>query len=51
MFQGDAAHARRGELSDPMVGGGSNNVSIMEEITGIKQSLSDIGEIVKGRPI
>jgi len=36
-----------GELSDAMVGGGSNNVSIMEEITGIKQSLSKIGEMVK----
>lgn len=36
-----------GELSDPLVGGGSNNASIMEEITGIKQSLSNIGEMVK----
>lgn len=44
----DVSRPRQGgELSNPMVGGGSNNVSIMEEITGIKQSLSDIGEMVK----
>jgi len=45
--EGVSRSCQSGEPSDPMVGGGSNNVSIMEEITGIKQSLSDIGEMFK----